>query len=242
MTRNVPAWVLLLCAGWGCVRQGASPAPAAPQAPHGWEMMPTTHLRVQLQPLGRVPNSGLQLPAVSPDGEWVAYLQVAPDQEVQPEGLFSGKGPFVAYQDSGRCELCIHNLTTGKTRRTAVGLKHLLAPVFSPSGCYLAVAGSNLPDQSQLHIFDPSTAELQAGPPAKGAHQQLWPHWVDDRTLVYLAHEDDGSFLCRWTRGSGVPPERLCQVNTSSSALGSSQVFAGLAGPLSPGGRRPYAD
>jgi hypothetical protein len=114
----------------------------------------------------------------------------------------------------------------------------LLAPVFSPSGCYLAVAGSNLPDQSQLHIFDPSTAELQAGPPAKGAHQQLWPHWVDDRTLVYLAHEDDGSFLCRWTRGSGVPPERLCQVNTSSSALGSSQVFAGLAGPLSPGGRR----
>ena len=52
----------------------------------------TTHVKVQVEPLGEVPNSGLQLPVVSPDGKWIAYLQHRGGQLIDLDALFTGKG------------------------------------------------------------------------------------------------------------------------------------------------------
>jgi len=39
-----------------------------------------------------VPNSGLQLPVVSPDGKWIAYLDLNGDEPPELRSLFSGRG------------------------------------------------------------------------------------------------------------------------------------------------------
>ena len=71
---------------------------APPPSPTGRSVAPTslpagqTHVQVSLEPLGILPNSGLQLPSISPDGQWVAYLQVAAGQAVYSDALASGAG------------------------------------------------------------------------------------------------------------------------------------------------------
>ena len=82
----------LLCACCGCARRDGPLLPPAAGGPHRWEPTATTHVRVSVQSVGRVPNSGLLLPAVGPRGQWVAYLEVTSDHEVYPDALFSGKG------------------------------------------------------------------------------------------------------------------------------------------------------
>ena len=64
--------------------------PARVVAP--WEPTPTTHVRFTLQQLGRVPNSGLQLPVISPDGGWIAFLRISGSSPVDPAATFDGHG------------------------------------------------------------------------------------------------------------------------------------------------------
>ena len=52
----------------------------------------TVHTRVQVEPLGEIPNCGLQLPAVSPDGKWIAYLDYQSDKPIELSALFTGRG------------------------------------------------------------------------------------------------------------------------------------------------------
>ena len=56
-----------------------------------WSSAEVSHVRVQMQSLGEVSNSGLLLPTVSPDGRWVAYLKFRGDQPPALDSLWSGK-------------------------------------------------------------------------------------------------------------------------------------------------------
>jgi hypothetical protein len=55
-----------------------------------WEPMQSTEYRMATAKLGAVPNSGLLLPVVSPDGQWVACLQTPPDNPPGVEDLIRG--------------------------------------------------------------------------------------------------------------------------------------------------------
>ena len=41
--------------------------------PGRWSPAEVSHVRVQMQSLGEVSNNGLQLPTVSPNGQWIAF-------------------------------------------------------------------------------------------------------------------------------------------------------------------------
>jgi dipeptidyl aminopeptidase/acylaminoacyl peptidase len=55
-----------------------------------WEPMQSTEYRMATAKLGAVPNSGLLLPVVSPDGQWVACLQAPLDNPPGLEDLVRG--------------------------------------------------------------------------------------------------------------------------------------------------------
>lgn len=88
--RAVSVCLAMLCACCGCVREPALPDAIRDAAQ--WEQLASMQVRVSVQHLGKVPNSGLLLPAVSPDGRWVAYLEITSGPEVYVDSLFSGKG------------------------------------------------------------------------------------------------------------------------------------------------------
>src|SRR6185369_2077904 len=57
-----------------------------------WSPLDNDHFRGAVQRLGPLPNSGLLLPEVSPDGRWVAFLKTDLLSRVRPttDGLFTG--------------------------------------------------------------------------------------------------------------------------------------------------------
>ena len=73
----------------GCVRRRKAPAVTVSGES---ALLRAAHVRVEIQPLGEVDNSGLQLPAVSPDGKWVVYLSSRSDRPIEREALFTGRG------------------------------------------------------------------------------------------------------------------------------------------------------
>ena len=71
---------------------GRARAPQMDASAHKqWEGGRITRVRVAFEPLGEVGHSQLQLPVVSPDGEWIAYLQRRGDP-VPMESLLTGQG------------------------------------------------------------------------------------------------------------------------------------------------------
>ena len=86
--------VLLLTLGAGCAPRTESKAePVFENQLQGQpKASQSSHLQFQTETLGEVPNSGLQLPVVSPDGKWIAYLDLAGDQPLELGSLFSGRG------------------------------------------------------------------------------------------------------------------------------------------------------
>lgn len=278
MTRPVVRLCLVMMACCGCVRTRGPELPASVRNAGKWEPLGGTHVRVSVQSLAGVPNSGLLLPEVSGDGRWIAYLQVAPGGEAYCDSLFTGKGlqgvslsirparrgglerlvcpsgacwpawsptgeqlAFIAYNRAGRCELGLHDLATGRTRRMAVGLNRLMMPAVSPSGGLVALVGSSPPGRSRLHVFDPATGRLAPGPAVGEGQRHLWPFWIDERTLVYLTCQDGeapSGWLSRWTPASQAPPQRICRVGLWGSEPVGLEVFAGLGNPISPSGRR----
>jgi hypothetical protein len=79
--------VVSVAACWGC---GRKPSPPAIEG----QWLPARVTRVQVQPerLGELPNNGLQLPVVSPDGCWIAYLEFRGQEPLGPEALLTGRG------------------------------------------------------------------------------------------------------------------------------------------------------
>ncbi len=82
--------LLLSC---GCLVKTEQPSSALEsQTPNPWKSSQSSHVRIQSQTLGQLPNSGLQLPVVSPDGKWIAYLDFRGGGRPEPSSLFTGRG------------------------------------------------------------------------------------------------------------------------------------------------------
>jgi hypothetical protein len=91
-----------ICAWAGCApqqKQVQADSPSARKTPRESSPAPPTgsdessYLRFEFQELGEIPNSGLLLPAVSPDGRWIAYLAVDEGhEEIDPSAVLSGSG------------------------------------------------------------------------------------------------------------------------------------------------------
>ncbi len=80
-------WIAVAAAG--CIEQRKAPPAAAAGGVARPEVM---HVQLAVEPLGSLPNNGLLLPSVSPDGRWMACLQAPPDKPPDPASLLSGKG------------------------------------------------------------------------------------------------------------------------------------------------------
>ena len=91
MTRPIVSLcLLLLLPTWGCVPKADQVPPAQAQNP--WKPSQISHVQVQSQTLGQVPNTSPQLPAVSPDGKWIAYLDFSGVEPPRLQSLFNGQG------------------------------------------------------------------------------------------------------------------------------------------------------
>jgi len=251
--------------------KGEAPGPVEGQ----WVPARTTHTQVQVELLGEIPNSKLQLPVLSPDGRWIAYVQVRNGEPLELDALFTGKGlervslyvqevakdavprlispsgaswpgwstdskllAFVSYKPSGRCDLAVHDVSTGVTQRLSVGLERMMMPAFSPSGEQVAVVASGRePRPPRLHVVSLDTSELQACPAREPEVAQLWPQWTADGRIVYVLARGMDAWLAQWGPGR-FPPERICGILVPASRLGIYQTFAGLGRPLAPGDRR----
>lgn len=82
--------VLVLLLSCGCFLQPKSPSSSQIQDP--WTTSQSSHVQLQSQTLGTLPNSGLQLPVVSPDGKWIAFLDFQGESPPSPSSLFTGQG------------------------------------------------------------------------------------------------------------------------------------------------------
>ena len=266
---------LAVLAGCGADRGSGRP-PSASQ----WTPARASHVQLQVQSLGDVANSGCQLPVVSPDGKWIAYLRNRAVGPIELEALFTGKGldstalyvqpvapgaapqlvcsagagwpawspdggklAFIAYGEAGRCDVGIHDLAAGTTRRVTGPFKRMMMPAISPDGKRLAVVvpGATL-DRTRLHVLMPGGAPPVACPAESDQTQQLWPLWTPDGQILYLLRQRQRTWLARWRPG-GSRPQRLWEISMMPSRMGMIQIFAGLGRPLSPdGGRLAYYD
>ncbi len=267
--------ILLFC--WGCTPQAQPPASSGAnrQIQGPWQASQSSHVQVQAEPLGQLPNSGLQLPVVSPDGKWIAYLDFRSNQPIELAALFTGQGleamslhvqpvtpgaaartvcasgaawpawspdsrrlMFVAYNKAGRCDLGIHDVFTGTTRRISMGLERIMMPAVSPSGKQAAVVVLKTEDESSsLYVVNLDTGKVeQTCPTDFQDSRQLWPQWTTDGRIVFVLSYHGRSWLAQWEPGK-FPPEKLCEIRISASQSGVYQALAGLGRPLSPDDR-----
>ena len=137
--------ILCIAACSGCSADStASSAPETIQPK--LQLSQTTSTRVQITRAADVPNNGLQLPVVSPDGKWVAYLDFHSDRNVQFETLFTGQG-------SGPMSLHIRSLVPGGPTRE-VCASGALWPVWSPDSSRLVFVAYDPAGQCRLGLHD----------------------------------------------------------------------------------------
>jgi hypothetical protein len=104
-----PSWpvALALCAALTGCRSSAPRAAAGPPgdcpAP-AWQWIDTGHFGIRLTSLAVWNNTGLQLPLVSPDGQWAAHLNCPNTLALNADAAFSGRtiGDVTLVLDSTR--------------------------------------------------------------------------------------------------------------------------------------------
>jgi hypothetical protein len=86
-------WGVPIAAGLAAMLAGCgAPKESGPLAEGKFTPAQASRVRVSVQPLGDVPNSGLLLPVVSPDGRRIAYLKYAGSDRPELDSLFTGRG------------------------------------------------------------------------------------------------------------------------------------------------------
>lgn len=118
-----------------------------------WGPASVTHVRVEMQAMGGVANNGLLLPAVSPDGRWIAYLQYYGDTPPSLDSLWTGK-------NLSGMSLHLRELTEGSQPRV-VCASGAIWPSWSPDGgrlVYVVYANDGNPS---LCLHDVSTGKTQ---------------------------------------------------------------------------------
>lgn len=263
-----------MLAGCGPKTAGGIVAPedpaAAPQvaARPGWPIQSSqSSVLSQGRQLPSVPNS-LQLPRVSPNGQWIAYLKNDDPSPPNHESLVTGRGLsaislwvrsinstrprivlgsgacwatwsvdgkklfYISYDARHRCSLGIHDLASGRSRLLAAGVRHMMMLAPSPSGTHLAVSTyGELPEKARIFIIDLTNGEARPGPMATGG-PQLWPHWLDDQTLLYVTYDKDDASLRRWTV-STQHGQTVMALKMPHTVFGAMRLFASVSRPLS---------
>lgn len=131
----------------GCSPRGT--ASADKQIESQWGPAQSSHIRVQVEPLTQIPNNGLQLPAVSPDGKWIAYLDFHSDEPIELAGLFTGRGlqPMSLY---------VRPVTQG-AKAKLVCESGAAWPAWSPDNKKLVFVAYDEVGQCRLGIYDVGT-------------------------------------------------------------------------------------
>ena len=132
----------------GCAARTTAP----PRFEGTWATGQTTSASVRVEPLGDAPNSGLQLPAVSPDGQWIAYLRHDGDRPVSPDDLLAGRG---------LAAMSLHvRLLAGGTARV-VCPSGAAWPAWSGDGKTLAFVAFDEPGRGRLGLYRPIEGDLR---------------------------------------------------------------------------------
>ena len=155
MTRIALVTMLLALTGWSC-EPAAKPAPGAPdlsQVKPQWQPSSSTHVQLDVQPLGAIPNSGLQLPVVSPDGQWLACVEVTAQEGVEMDSLFTGR-------ELGPASLVVRELRrNGKTLRVCPS--GACWPAWSPDSARLAFVMYGQAGRCELGVYELSTGQTR---------------------------------------------------------------------------------
>ncbi|MCJ7543327.1 MAG: hypothetical protein MUP47_01980 [Phycisphaerae bacterium] len=131
----------------------ACSAPAPPPSPQlgkiaerPWEPMKSAEYRMATAKLGPMPNSGLLLPVVSPDGQWIASLQTPPNSPVSLEDFIRGD----------RCEgnSLLLRQTTPDAPARAVCEAGAMWAAWSPAGGTLVFTARGSDGRGELGIHD----------------------------------------------------------------------------------------
>ena len=111
-----------------------------------WGPASVTHVRVQMQALGETPNNGLLLPAISPDGRWIASLQYRGDTPPALDSLWTGK-------NLAGMSLHLRELVEGGESRV-VCPSGAIWPAWSPDGKQLAYVVHTGDGHCSLGLYD----------------------------------------------------------------------------------------
>ncbi len=161
--------------------------PAAPPLPPGpitegpWEPLESTEYRMATANLGPTPNSGLLLPMVSPDGEWIAYLQTPPHRPAGLEDLIRGDG----------CEgnsLLLRQTAPDASARVVCDAGVMWA-TWSPAGGMLIFTARGGDGRGILGLHDLASGATQRR--AVGPRRLAMPSVSPDGDRVALVNADD---------------------------------------------------
>src|SRR3954447_6443241 len=72
------------------VSQSQAQAPMVVEDPPAWDWIDAGRYRLQFSKLTSLRNTGLQLPVVSPDGQWIVALDCANVQSLDPDATLTG--------------------------------------------------------------------------------------------------------------------------------------------------------
>jgi len=222
-------------ASWGCAPDKATQStPAGPFEVNWGPGAATSDVRVQVEPLGQVSHSGLQLPVVSPDGKWIACFRVA-GPAASREALLTGKGledvslsvgPVAAPSAPGPVSPGEAALRPGAVGGARVVCPSGAAwPAWSPDSRFLVFSAFAPDGRCELAVYDL----------AAGATRRLA---MGDQRAVMSAVSPSGRQVAVVLAGEGPESSGLCVLDLA----GGKRVYCPLgpsdgAGP--PVGARP---
>ena len=152
---NNPA--ILICAAviaacCGCVVERRGPAVDEADA-KGDAATRITHVQIAVQTLDEVANSGLLLPAVSPDGKHVAFLQHSGGR-AQPDTLFTGRG-------AEQFSLHVQPIDKRGTAAKLIFPAGALWPTWSGDGRRLAFVIYDNSGRCELGVYELATGNIR---------------------------------------------------------------------------------
>lgn len=161
--------------------------PAAPAPPLGkiaerpWEPMESAEYRMATAKLGPMPNSGLLLPVVCPDGQWIAGLQTPPNSPTSLEDLIRGD----------RCEgnsLLLRQTTPEAPARIVCDAGAMWA-AWSPAGGTLVFTARGSDGRGELGTHDLASGATQRR--ALGPRRLAMPSVSPSGNKIALVNADN---------------------------------------------------
>jgi len=135
----------------GCLQQSAS-SPTLGES--RWAPAAVTQTRVRVESWGDVPNAGLQLPAVSPDGKWIAYLQLRTGRAVSVDSPPPGDAIAAV-------SLCVRPTKAAAGGREVCESAAAAPAAWSPDSKRIVFVACDPAGRCDLAIHEPATGRTQ---------------------------------------------------------------------------------